>query len=219
MSRRGLAARALLVVALSAGTIAGLSALGVDVRHLSPEQIRATVLSYGPWALLAYLVIFGQPIVPLPGSAMIALAGIAFGKAWGAAAALAGATLRAAATFALVRLLGPKAVTRLFGGPLARLHQKLGRHAFKTVLLIRLVPNVPFDMQNYALSFSRVEFSAYIAATALGLIPASVAYAALGDSLTDMRQFWKVLGAVLLVAGLVAAQQRWARRKRQAGIT
>lgn len=214
---KGLVLRSLLMLALLvAATVWGLSAMGVDVTHLSPERLRASVLSYGAWAPLAYFVIFGQPLVPLPGSAMIALAGVVFGKGWGAAAGLLGATLRASTTFLIARVLGREMVARLLlRGRIARLHETLGQHAFKTMLLIRLLPNVPFDMQNYGLSFSRVTFGPYVLATALGLAPASIAYAYLGDSLTDLAQFWKLLGAVCLVAALIIAQRAWRRRKRQ----
>ncbi|OGX29158.1 MAG: hypothetical protein A3B78_02085 [Omnitrophica WOR_2 bacterium RIFCSPHIGHO2_02_FULL_67_20] len=213
----GLALRGLLIlVPLAAAAVWGLSAMGVDVAHLSPERLRAAVLSYGVWAPLAYFAIFGQPFVPLPGSVMLALAGVVFGKGWGALAGLAGATLRASATFLLARLLGRDAVARLLPrGRITRLNERIGQHAFNAVLLIRLIPNVPFDMQNYGLSFSRVRFGPYVLATALGLAPASIAYAYLGDSLTDLAQFWKLLGAVCLVAALVIAQRAWRRRKRR----
>jgi len=214
---KGLVLRSLLMLALLvAAAVWGLSAMGVDVAHLSPERLRATVISYGPWAPLAYFVIFGQPLVPLPGSAMIALAGVVFGKGWGAVAGLLGATLRASTAFLIARVLGREMVARLLlRGRIARLHEKLGTHAFKTMLLIRLLPNVPFDMQNYGLSFSRVTFGPYLLATVLGLIPCSIAYAYLGDSLRNPTQYWQVLAAACLVAALIIAQRVWGRRKRQ----
>lgn len=206
--------KVLLVVLLLAASLWAFSALGVDIRQLSPGRVRTTVLSYGTWAPLAYFVAFGQPIVPLPASAMIALAGLVFGTTWGPVAGLAGATLRASASFLIARWLGREAVSRLLHGRVARLDQKLGEHAFKAVFFIRLIPNVPFDMQNYGLGFSRVRFGPYVLATVLGLIPASLAYAYLGDSLTDPTQFWKVLVAVGSILALVAAQWAWGKRVR-----
>jgi uncharacterized membrane protein YdjX (TVP38/TMEM64 family) len=211
----GIILRSLLVMtAVGAAAAWALAALGLDLHAFSPGAIRSTVLSYGAWAPLAYLIIFGQPVIPLPGSAMIALAGVVFGREWGALAGLTGAVMRASTAFALARLVGREAVKRyLTTGWMARLDEKLGRHALKAVAVIRFVPSVPFDMQNYALGVSRVRFTPYVLGTALGLIPASIAYAYLGDSLTDLNQFWQVLGAVCLVAGLIAVQRAWARRK------
>lgn len=202
----------LLFALLLAASLWALSALGVDATTLSPERVRVAVLSYGAWAPLAYFVAFGQPMVPLPGSVMIALAGLVFGTTWGPVAGLAGATLRASTSFLIARWLGRETVSRLLHGRVARLDEKIGRHAFKAVFFIRLIPNVPFDMQNYGLGFSRVRFGPYVLATALGLIPASIAYAYLGDSLTNPRQFWKVLVAVGLILALVAAKLAWKKK-------
>jgi uncharacterized membrane protein YdjX (TVP38/TMEM64 family) len=200
-------------IVLLAAAVWGLSAMGVDATRLSPERIRTAVLSYGVRAPLAYLVIFGQPLVPLPGSAMIALAGVVFGKEWGAVAGLTGATLRASAAFVTARLLGRETVARLLHGRIARLNEKLAESSFKAVFLIRLIPNVPFDMQNYGLGFSRVRFTPYVLATMLGLAPTSIAYAYLGDSLTDPAQSWKLIAAVGLIAALLLAQWAWRRRR------
>ena len=199
-------------VALAALAAAGVwlfAVLGLDVRNLSAEQVRAAVLAHGAWAPLVYLVIFGQPIVPLPATAMLALAGVVFGKAWGPVAGLAGASLRACAAFAVARLLGRDMVARFLRGHVARLDATLSRHAFKAVLFIRLIPNVPFDIQNYALSFSKVRFAPYALATVLGLIPAAVAYAYLGDSFTETGHTWKVALAVCLVVILAVLPRLW----------
>ncbi|MBI3324797.1 MAG: TVP38/TMEM64 family protein [Candidatus Omnitrophica bacterium] len=142
--------------------------------------------------------------------------GLAFGPLWGALAALGGATVRACSEFLVARLLGREAVAKLLKGKIAQLDQKIGAHGFKTVLLIRLIPNLPFDVQNYGLGFSQVRFGPYALASFLGMIPGSFAYVYLGYSLTDPKQIWKLLLAVLLIVGLMVAQRLpAARRKRK----
>jgi uncharacterized membrane protein YdjX (TVP38/TMEM64 family) len=56
-------------------------------------------------------------------------------------------------------------------------------------------------------------FGPYALATFLGIIPSSFAFAYLGYSVTDPRQLWKFLLAILLVAGLVLAQRAWSKRR------
>lgn len=204
--------RLLAIAALLTAGVWLFALLGIDIRHLSAEQVRAAVLAHGTWAPLVYLAAFGQPIIPLPATAMIALAGVVFGKTWGPVAALAGASLRAFASFALARLLGRDTITRLLRGHVARLDAKLSRHGFKAVFFIRLIPNVPFDMQNYALSFSQVRFAPYAWGTVFGLIPASIAYAYLGDSLTGTGQAWKFIVAVCLVLVVAWLPRLWRPR-------
>jgi len=190
----------------------GLQALGVRPTDVTPEKVRAFVLSFGVWAPVVYLAAYGQPIVPLPASVMTITGGLAFGPWWGTWAALTGATIRACSEFLVARLLGRQTVERLLRGKLAAWDAKLAVNGFTAVLLIRLLPNLPFDVQNYGLGFSRVRFSAYAPATVLGMIPGSFAYVYLGYSLTDPAQLWKLGLAVLLILGLVVLQRLIARR-------
>jgi len=191
----------------------GLRAAGVDVTSLSPERVRAYVLSFGALAPLIYLLVYGQPIVPLPASLMTIAGGLAFGPLWGTLAALCGATVRACGQFVIARALGREAVAKLLKGKAASLDAKIGANGFQTVLLIRLIPNFPFDVQNYALGFSRVRFVPFALGTLLGMIPGSFAFVYLGYSLTDPAQLWKLAVAVGLILGLIAAQRRYANSR------
>ncbi len=202
-------------VALLAGLWWGLQALGIRVTDFTPERVRAFVLSFGVWAPAIYLLVYGQPIIPLPASILTVAAGLAFGPSWGTVAALTGGTIRACGQFLITRLLGRDLVAKLFRGKMATLDAQIGANGFVTVLLIRLIPNVPFDLQNYGLGFSRVRFSPYALATFLGMIPGSFAYVYLGYSLTDPKQLWKLGVAVLLIIGLIVLQ-RIIQRKRPA---
>lgn len=200
-----------------AGIGFGLRAAGLDPRQLSPDRVRAFVLSFGVWAPLSYLAAYGQPIVPLPASVMTIAGGLAFGPTWGTVAALTGATVRACGQFGVARLLGREAVAKLLKGPVATLNHKIGENSFKTVLLIRLIPNLPFDVQNYGLGFSRAKFAPYVLATLLGMAPSAFAYVYLGYSLTNPQQIWKLGLAVLLIVGLMVAASAWKRRQATAG--
>ena len=92
--------------------------------------------------------------------------------------------------------------------------QRIAEHGFKAVLLLRLVPNLPFDVLNYALGFSKVRFGPYVLATALGMIPGSFAFVYLGYSLTDPKHLWKLLLAVLVVVALIVVQQMWQKKRK-----
>lgn len=199
---------------IAVGVYAIARAAGFDVRHVTPERVRAFVLSFGIWAPAIYLLVYGQPVVPLPASVLTITGGLAFGPAWGTLAALVGATIRACTEFLVARLLGREAVAKLLKGKAASLDQRIGEHGFQTVLLIRLIPSLPFDVLNYGLGFSRVRFAPYAAASFLGMIPGSFAYVYLGYSLTDPKQLWKLGLAILLIVGLVFAQRAWRKRNR-----
>jgi len=193
---------AVLVAAL-AGLWFAAQALGLQLSDLTPERVRGWVLSFGPWAPLVYVLVYGQPIVPLPASIMTGIGGVAFGKGWGTLAALGGATLRASTQFLVARLLGRDAVAKLLKGRVASLDQRIGENTFKAVLLIRLIPNFPFDVQNYGLGFSRARFLPYALATFIGMLPGCFAFVYLGYSLTDPKQIWKLLVAILMIVAVM----------------
>ena len=200
------------LVGLLGGVWWGLQAAGVDVRTWTPERIRSSVLSFGVWAPGIYLLVYGQPLVPLPASVMTLSGGLAFGPVWGTVAAVSGATMRACNQFLVARMLGREAVASMLRGRVARFDERVGANGFKAVLAIRLIPGTPFDLQNYGLGFSRVRFGPYILATILGLIPHTAALVYLGDSLTDPGQLWKLALAVVLVVGLVLVGRAWRMR-------
>ena len=188
-------------------------ALGIDLAQISPERVREFVLSFGVWAPAVYLLVYAQPIIPLPASIVTITAGLAFGPWWGTLAAVGGAAARAYLQFFVARLLGREAVSKLLKGKVAALDQKIGENGFKTVLLVRLIPNFPYDVQNYGLGFSQVRFGPYALATLLGILPASFALVYLGHSITDPKHLWKLVLATVLMVGLTLATRAWKTKR------
>ena len=192
----------LALAAVIAALVLLLKAMGLDVMRLTPEQIRAFVRPFGPWAPLGYLAVYSQPLVPLPASIMMMAAGLVFGVWQGLAMALVGATARACSQFAVARLMGRDAVAGFLKGRAQRLEQQIAAKGFVTVVLVRLIPNFPSDIQNYGLGCSSVRFWPYALGTWVGLMPWTAAFVYLGSVLTDLRRI--VLVLALLVAVSVA---------------
>jgi len=186
--------------------------LGIGPENITPEKFRKFVHHFDPWAPVILFLIYSQPFVPLPGSVMTVTSGLAFGPVLGCVVALSGAITRACTQFIVVRYFGRKTVTKLLHGRIAHFNQKLGTHSFKAVLLIRMIPNVPYDMQNYGLGVSHVRFVPYLLATILGITPYTVALVLFGHTLIEPQQFWKLLAVLLTIATFVILQQSYANR-------
>ena len=170
--------------------------------HLSgwsgPEQLQDLVQAAG-WAgvvvfVLGYAVLV---VVPSPASVLTILAGALFGLWWGALLSVAGAVLGATGGFLVGRRLGRPAVDRLLQGRLRQADQVLAHHGLAAVLAVRLVPLFPFTPLNYAAGLLGVRLRHYVLGTAIGIVPGSIAYAAVGASGADPR------GIVIGVGGLV----------------
>ena len=101
----------------------------------------------------------------------------------------------------------------LLRGRLARLSRQIGDDGgLRAVLWIRLVPNLPADMQNFGLGLSRVSFGAFALGSVLGLMLWMLLWVSIGHTLTDASQLWKVFAALMGLA-LLWALHRWYRRR------
>lgn len=122
-------------------------------------------------------------VLLLPAVALTLGAGAVFGAARGALAVWVGATLGATAAFLIGRYLARHWVERrLAGRPGFRaIDDAVAREGWKIVVLARLSPAFPFVLLNYAFGLTRVSLRAYVAASALGMVPGIAMYAYLGS--------------------------------------
>lgn len=202
---------ALLGVLLAAGATAAF------VFAPSTGSIEGIVDDAGVLAPIAFVALYAALTVLLfPGAAMTAAAGVLFGVAGGTVLAVVGATLGAVASFIVGRRLGRRQVEEIAGRRIGELDRRLERRGFLAVLYLRLVPLVPFNALNYAAGVSAVRRRDYVAATAIGIVPATFAYAALGSSLGDPTSP-EFIGAVALVIVLAAGAPVVERVRRRCG--
>ena len=167
---------ALLAVIITAG-----GAYALTVGLPSQARVRALVSAWGAAGVLVFVLGYAVvTLMPIPASALTILAGVLFGVAGGVAIGLVAATLGAYGGFWLGRLLGREAVERLTGSAVERVDALLRSRGLFAVLGIRLVPVVPFALVNYAAGLTAVRQRDYLLGTAVGIIPATVAYVVLG---------------------------------------
>ncbi|MDD4601810.1 hypothetical protein SDC9_43532 [bioreactor metagenome] len=184
---RKMACKAGLSVALLAVAVAGVYSMGLQ--RLTPEAIHKLILAIGWWGPVLYLFLFTiRPLFLFP-SIIFTLAGaMAFGPIWGTVYGIVGATLGACLCFGLTRLLGREKVEKLAGDcfKLSAFNDSANEYGFRTVLLIRFIPVFHWDLVSYAAGLSKIRFSNFIAATAVGAIPGAVAYNFLGYSFNQL---------------------------------
>jgi uncharacterized membrane protein YdjX (TVP38/TMEM64 family) len=137
---------------------------------------------------LAYIAIYTAVVaISVPGGAILTMAGgLLFGTAAGAALAVTGATIGATLLFLLARTALAPLLTRRAEPFLARLRPDLERDGFAALLALRLIPVVPFWLVNLAPALVGMRLRPYIAATAIGVIPATVVFASVGAGLGDV---------------------------------
>jgi phospholipase D1/2 len=85
-------------------------------------------------------------------------------------------------------------------------------------MMVRLVPIAPFMVVNVVMGATRIRLHHFIIGTILGMLPGLLATTVLGDQLTaaisepTRANFWIAAIAVLVLATIAYASQRWLRR-------
>ncbi|WP_051722536.1 TVP38/TMEM64 family protein [Streptomyces albus] len=153
----------------------------------SPRELLLQGFSSGPlsaWAAPAFVVVFALATLAFfPKPVLNAAAGVLFGVPQGLLLAVAGTTLGAALAFGLGRGLGRDALRPLLKKRvLAALDRRLTDQGFGSMLLLRLVPGMPFQAVNFAAAFSGMRLWPFTAATAAGVLPGTAAYVTAGAS-------------------------------------
>ena len=170
------------------------------------ETVRGSV-----WAPVLFLVAYaGLTALALPGSLLTIVGGAAFGFAWGLPLVLVAANLGANAAFLLSRWLGRDGIERIAGKRLAGLDSATQRHGFIGLLVLRLIPLVPFNALNFGSGLTALRWRDYALATAVGILPGAAVYVYSADALmrgyTDpgeaTRRLW-IAGFLFLALSLI----------------
>jgi uncharacterized membrane protein YdjX (TVP38/TMEM64 family) len=170
------------------------------------------------------------PLVGVMGSALLVTAltprtllsfvgGALFGALAGSVYVLVGVTTGAVLSFCVGRFLGRDFVAGHLRGRFALIEQAVARRALTAVMISRLIPLVPFGISNYALGTTSVGFLQYMVGTLLGIVPATVVYAALGAATMkgDPRgaTYAGIAAGVLAIGGSIGTYLVWRRRPRR----
>jgi uncharacterized membrane protein YdjX (TVP38/TMEM64 family) len=179
--RRALARLGAVALALASLVVV----LSVTMGIPSPSQLAAWAHSAGPAAPAAFVLIAAvSTCVLFPGHVTAMAAGLLFGVVAGIGLMLAAATLGAAAAFLLARRAGAAPIGRLLGPRAAHWRTWISERGFSAVLTARLLPGTPANVLNYAAGLTAMPLRAFAAAVALGALPKTVAYVALGGALS-----------------------------------
>lgn len=172
----------------------------------------AIVLAYTP----ASVVMFPRPLITLA-------AVLAFGPWTGFALAMAGVLLAAGGTYAIGRRLRRDTVRRIAGDRLNGMTQALRANGVLAMTAVRLVPIAPFVVVNIVAGAIRIDFRRYLAGTAIGMLPGTLAATVFAHQLEALLddpgsvRWGLVAAAVALVAATGFLVRRRLRRLEPTG--
>jgi uncharacterized membrane protein YdjX (TVP38/TMEM64 family) len=178
--------------------------LALFVPQLDADQIRGWALAAGPWFPLMFLVVHALVTVALPRIPFTLSAGLLFGPVMGTTVAIFATTVSAALAFLLVRAIGRDAIApRLTHPAVAAVDRRLARRGWLAVGSMRLIGPIPFPLVNFCAGVSSIRFVPFLIATAVGVLPGTIAVVALGDALTGgTSPAMIIVTAICVVIGL-----------------
>ena len=158
----------------------------------------AFVDSYGVYAALVSfgLMILQSVAAPLPAFLITFANANLFGWWKGALLSWSSAMAGAAICFYIARILGREAAIKLTSKTgLEQIDVFFEKYGKNTILICRLLPFVSFDLVSYAAGLTSMSFGAFMLATGIGQLPATLIYSYVGGMLTG--------GAKIMVTGLL----------------
>jgi uncharacterized membrane protein YdjX (TVP38/TMEM64 family) len=145
----------------------------------SVDRLDAWFDGLGFWAPAAFVLLWiTASVFFLPGLPITIAGGLVFGAVWGTVWTTIGANLGATAAFLVGRHMARGMVERRIAssGNLRRIDAGVRRHGWRMLLVTRLVPIFPFNVQNYVYGLTDIKLSTFVLVTLPAMLPATVAY-------------------------------------------
>jgi uncharacterized membrane protein YdjX (TVP38/TMEM64 family) len=167
-------------------------------------RLQLRMLGFGGVLVLVALVL-AHTVIPFPAEIPAAAAGFVYGFAIGLPLMVASFLASALTAYALADWLGRPVARRLVGARrLEAVERVVGQGGVRTLLVLRLIPLVPFSLMCFVCGFGRVALPRYTWTTLVGMFPQLVLVTLLGSRLQHARVTDPLLwGPALAMIGLI----------------
>ena len=193
----------------------GLFDLLTDLPHLQTLIRQSGLFGYSLYILLFIIA----TLFLLPGSILVIAGGIVFGPLLGTLPSLIAATLASSCSFLLARWLGRDLLLKYVGHShtFQAIEKGIARNGIDFLILTRLIPLFPYNIQNYAYGLTTITFWPYTLISALTTLPGIVIYTVMASDLANegitLRFILQLCLAGLALFILVQLAKLYARHK------
>lgn len=182
------------------------------------DRLGAWFESLGWWAPAVFVLLWiVASVLFLPGLAMTIAGGLIFGAVWGSVWTTVGANLGATAAFLIGRYAARETVEGMVqkNPGLGKIDEGVRRMGWRMVMVTRLVPIFPFNVQNYVYGLTDIPLRTYALVTLPCMLPATIAYNFAAGSVRTGdfgRTLW-YLGIAAAFFVLLSLVPRWVRTR------
>lgn len=193
-----------------------LRSTGIELRQAAQWLTSVGDRWWAPAAFIALYAIFTTCL--LPATILTLTAGVVWGWFAGGLWVLAASTIGSAIPY-WIAYSGSRRVEEIISRRAPRLRTVLENEGFMTLLLLRLLPIVPYNVLNYAAGLARIGRREYLSATFIGTIPGIFIFTYLASSIASglvspQQAFVRILIAGGLLATLALASRFFSNRLR-----
>ena len=172
----------------------------------------------GLWAPVVFILLWVVACVFfLPGLPISIAGGLIFGAFWGTVYTTIGANLGAAAAFLIGRYVARGMVERRIAGSagLRRIDQGVKRQGWRMLMITRLVPVFPFNIQNFVYGLTDISLGTYVLVSVVCMLPGTIAYnfAAGAVRTGDFGKTLWYLGVAAVFFVLLSLLPGWLKRR------
>lgn len=176
--------------------------------------------SYGLLGPVVYILFFiVSTAFFLPGLPVAVLGGIVFGAVWGTIYASIGSTLGATAAFLIARYAARDTVESWVKGnkQFEKIDSGVREHGWRMLMITRLVPIFPFNLQNYAYGLTDIPLKTYILVSYICMLPGAIAFTFAGGSIRsgqgDIGKTFIYLGIAGVFFVLLSLIPKWLKKR------
>jgi uncharacterized membrane protein YdjX (TVP38/TMEM64 family) len=144
------------------------------------------------------------------GGVLTVAAGYFFGVPITTLAVVTGATVGASISFLLARYVLRDFIEQRYADRVKHLNKELDHYGLNYLLMVRLIPFMPFFLINPLVGLTRVSLFTFMWTTAVGIAPGTALYAFAGQELSNVSSMseiffsWQAAVALVVLASLAA---------------
>jgi uncharacterized membrane protein YdjX (TVP38/TMEM64 family) len=216
-----------MIVLIIIGIIAAIKLLGLSeyFRLENVQNLKNWISQFGIIGPIIFVLIYiGACLFFLPGLPVTIFGALAFGPIMGTLWSSIGSTLGASAAFLVARYAARDMVETWVEGnqQFRKIDEGVEKQGWRMLMITRLIPIFPFNLQNFAYGLTKIKFSNYVLVSWICMLPASIAYNFMagaivtGDGNITKPLMYLGVGAVILV--IISLIPGWLRKKKQVNV-
>ncbi len=208
--------------AVLAIVVVALKVLGV-FEYLSIENLKSLnewIKGFGMMGPVIYMLLYiACCVFFLPGVPITLVGGLVFGPVLGTIYVLIGSTLGASLAFLIARYAARSMVEGWVSNndQFKKIDEGVEKQGWRMLMITRLVPIFPFNLQNFAYGLTKIKFGTYVVVSAICMLPGIIAFVFAGGSVLggegDMKKTMMYLAIAAVFFVIMSLIPGWIQKK------